>query len=150
MAQKHGGVFRTHWKFANEFYCEKTGVVVIVNKSSHRIAQYSAKLGRYKIGDEEARGPLVAFIGARVIKEDILSGELDSASLDAAVEQLIQAKAWIAEQIAFNCREARAELARKEAESNEVPAERRRNGSIETETEVPSNRDDENVAAEVA
>lgn len=137
MNKQHNGTFQPVWKFGNEFYCEKTGVAVVVNKSSHKIPHYSFKSGRYKLGDESTRGLLMPFIGARVTKDDIYSGVLDVSNIEALTEQLAYAVQWAKEDLEYECSQARQDVEKREAASRDNHATRKRgNGSITTETEV--------------
>ena len=125
--QQGRGGFKPTWRFAQEFYCEKTGVSVVVNKTNHPVPQYSLKTGRYK-GDPET-SQLLPFIGARVTRENIFSGVLESDNIDALLDLIAEAKQWIQDDLAHCCDEAqqRAE-AREQRQANRDKPETRHTG----------------------
>jgi len=98
--------FKPRWSFANEFTDINTGVSVVVNRSNHKVPQYSFKLGRYKNVMEEGK-PLLTWIGARVTPQDIYSEILECENLDAAIKLLVEAKEWAKENLIWACVDAK-------------------------------------------
>lgn len=143
--QQGRGGFKPTWRFAQEFYCEATGVSVVVNKTNHPVPQYSLKTGRYK-GDPET-SQLLPFIGARVERENIFSGVLDSSNIDALQDLIAQAKEWIRDDLAHcadeaqqraEARERRQASAGKEETRHTGKTAKKKGGKKPAEAEQPA------------
>lgn len=142
MGQRNGG-FQVQWHFGNEFTCDETGISVLVNKSSHKVPQYSFKLGRYgRYEDEGSSGPLMPFILARVTRDDIFSGILDTRYVDLAVDLWKEAIVWAKEDLQHECNRAAEDQERRDAEREDWRNE-------PEESEVPSVRPEPVVAAPI-
>lgn len=138
--QSQGGGFKPTWRFAKELLCEETGVAVVINKTDHRVPQYSFKAGRYK--DLVEGSPLLPFVGAKVLRgEDgnIFGGKLDCSCIDAEIRLLTEAREWAKEDLAYETDKAQeAAEAREKAQANRGKPEARVTGKTSRKKGLPA------------